>query len=145
MKILQERYNIQESSDRHIRCAAHVINLVVQAFLFGLAEAEDPDDVDYYELHKHQDLIYDPAVDEEQQSLEKLSDDELEPAAVIEDDDPPGIGGDSQTWRDDIESDELESLEQKSALERVCLSLFTYGPNIHDTDAFMTTSSVRFA
>lgn len=38
----------------HIRCFCHVINLVVQAILASLREADDPDNVDYYSLNKEQ-------------------------------------------------------------------------------------------
>lgn len=129
MKILQERYNIQESDDRHIRCAAHVINLVVQSFLFGVDEAEDPDEVDYYEFHKHQDLVYDPTTDEEQLSLEQLSDDNMAPVSDDLDKaannrwNSPELGMDGRMWSEDFEKGKLEDLEQKSALEQVRYSL----------------------
>jgi hypothetical protein len=49
-------YNIPENPDHHICCLAHVINLVVQAMMASLDEA-DPcnnfsDDNDYFLLHK---------------------------------------------------------------------------------------------
>jgi hypothetical protein len=54
----------------HIRCIAHVINLVVQAFLFGINEADDPDKEDWYELHKDAPIDYDVKQDKQQQALD---------------------------------------------------------------------------
>ena len=53
-------YGIEYIADMHIRCVAHVINLVVQAFLFGLGEAEDPEIFDWFEANKDAPIHYDP-------------------------------------------------------------------------------------
>ena len=37
------------AQDMEVGCAAHVVNLVVQAFLSGLSLAPDPDENDEYE------------------------------------------------------------------------------------------------
>ena len=62
----------------HIRCIAHVINLVVQAFLFAIDEGDDPDVEDWYELNKDAPIHYDISKDQDQQALdnEGLEDDE---------------------------------------------------------------------
>ena len=53
----------------HIRCIAHVINLVVQAFLFAIDEVEDdPENVDYY--NKDLPIHYDIEEDEELTAME---------------------------------------------------------------------------
>ncbi|KAF4618026.1 hypothetical protein D9613_012868 [Agrocybe pediades] len=59
------------SEDMHIRCVAHVINLVVQAFLAGMDEAEDPEQLDWYETyHKKDPIHYDVNEDPEQKALD---------------------------------------------------------------------------
>ena len=53
------RYGIPPSPNLHICCVCHVVNLVVQAILAALGEADDPDKVDYYTLNKEQSLHLD--------------------------------------------------------------------------------------
>jgi heme exporter protein D len=69
-RCLLARYNIPFTPDMHIRCIAHVVNLVVQAILHVAGEADNPDDVDWYELNKDCPLHYDVNNDEDQQALE---------------------------------------------------------------------------
>jgi hypothetical protein len=54
----------------HIQCMAHVINLVVQAFLFAIDEGDDPDVEDWYELNKDAPIHYDISKDKEQEALD---------------------------------------------------------------------------
>ncbi|KAF5332385.1 hypothetical protein D9758_018913 [Tetrapyrgos nigripes] len=56
--------------NNRIRCMAHVVNLIVQATLKVMEEAESPDDVDYYFFHKDQPIHYDEADDEDLQAME---------------------------------------------------------------------------
>jgi hypothetical protein len=49
----------------------HVVNLVVQAILAALGEADDPDNVDYYTLNKEQPLHLDINADPDQVELDK--------------------------------------------------------------------------
>jgi hypothetical protein len=48
----------------------HVVNLVVQAVLAALGEADDPDEVDYYTLNKEQLLHLDIDADADQIELD---------------------------------------------------------------------------
>ena len=48
----------------------HVVNLVVQAILAALGEADNPDDVDYYTLNKEQPLHLDIDADPDQAELD---------------------------------------------------------------------------
>jgi len=67
----------------HIRCIAHVINLVVQAFLYAIDEGDNPDVEDWYELNKDTPIHYDITKDQDQQALdsEGLDDDDNDNAA----------------------------------------------------------------
>ncbi|KAJ3513785.1 hypothetical protein NLJ89_g2755 [Agrocybe chaxingu] len=67
---LRTRYGIEPTPDVHIRCTAHVINLVVQAFLFALDEAPDPDDNDQYADIQDYPIHYNVEQDEVQEALE---------------------------------------------------------------------------
>ena len=49
---------------------AHVVNLIVQAILAELNEANDPEQDDYYIPNKHIPFHYDPDDDEEVQQME---------------------------------------------------------------------------
>jgi hypothetical protein len=64
------RYGIPPSPNLHIRCVCHVVNLVVQAILAALGEADNPDEVDYYTLNKKQPLHLDIDADPDQIELD---------------------------------------------------------------------------
>ena len=70
-RILLAKYGIPPSPNLHIRCMCHVVNLVVQAILAALGEADDPDNVDYYTLNKEQPLHLDINADPDQVELDK--------------------------------------------------------------------------
>ncbi|KAG6839502.1 hypothetical protein C0991_002004, partial [Blastosporella zonata] len=55
----------------HVRCTAHVINLVIQAMLFVMEEADNPSICNYYEVDKSAPIHYDPSNDDEQSELDK--------------------------------------------------------------------------
>ena len=80
---LLSRYGIPFMPDMHICCIAHVISLVVQAFLFAIDEGDDPDVEDWYELNKDTPIHYDISKDQDQQALdnEGLDDNEDDNAA----------------------------------------------------------------
>jgi len=69
-RILLAKYGIPPSPNLHIRCVCHVVNLVVQAILAELGEADDPDDIDYYTLNKEQPLHLDIDADPDQIELD---------------------------------------------------------------------------
>ena len=124
-RCLLTRYGIPESSNMHIRCIAHVINLVVQDFLAGMDEADDPDIFDWFESNKEAPLHYDPATDPEQLALEKETDDDtidlsLTPTEIEAKDD---LEKDMAADNEMIEEEELEAISGQSAIKRVS-SLF---------------------
>jgi hypothetical protein len=95
-RILLTKYGIPELTNLHIRCTFHVINLVIQDILAALGEADDPDDVDYYSLHKEQPFHLDIDTDSDQVAM------------------------DNEEFEDDMEeSDELEniSMEEEEKLK----------------------------
>ena len=55
---------------------AHVVNLIIQALLASLNEAEDPDINDYYIPNKHLPFHYDPDDDDEVQQMEAEDEEE---------------------------------------------------------------------
>ena len=68
-RCLLARYGIPENKDAHIRCIAHVINLIVQAFLHGLEEVDDDPDIEDY-FNTDAPIHYDVTQDKEQVALE---------------------------------------------------------------------------
>ena len=73
------KYGILESPNLHVCCLCHVVNLVVQAILAELREADDPDDVDYFMLNKEQAIHLDIDTDPDQLKLdEEEFDDKLD-------------------------------------------------------------------
>jgi hypothetical protein len=69
-RILLAKYGIPESTNLHIRCTCHVVNLVVQDILAALGEADDPDDIDYYSLNKEQPFHLDIDTDSDQVAMD---------------------------------------------------------------------------
>lgn len=88
----------------HVRCIAHVVNLVVQAFLFQLDEAEHPDKEDHWAVNGELSIHYDVQTDEDVRlmEMEGTSDDN-------------GVG-DEEKMDDDV----IEHVEGQSGLKRVC-------------------------
>jgi len=75
--LLLQKYGIQfHAQNARIRCMAHVVNLIVQAILAELNEADDPEQDDYYIPNKHIPFHYDPDDDEEVQQMENEEDNE---------------------------------------------------------------------
>lgn len=91
-QIILQKYNIPYTSDMHIWCIAHVVNLIVQAFLASMDEADSPDEVDYFLLHKESPIHYDPddnkdhiAMESKDIDLEAMDIDEDEVVDIAED------------------------------------------------------------
>lgn len=92
----------------HIRCIAHVINLIVQAFLFAINEVDNnPEEVDYY--NKDLPIHYDVDEDEELMAMEN---EELLETETIQ----------SQFLSADEEAELLKSIVGQSPLKRVSIS-----------------------
>jgi hypothetical protein len=103
--LLLTRYGIPKTSDMHIRCFAHVVNLVVQAFLYALDEAESPDQEDHYLLGREYPIHYDVMEDDELQVME------LE---------EPNVNQDDKDDFDKVDDITVSLYEGQSALKRVC-------------------------
>ena len=84
--ILLAKYGIPQSPNLHIHCICHIVNLVVQAILATLGEADNPDKVDYFTLNKEQPLHLDINVDPDQVGLdnEEFQDEEDDEAVPEE-------------------------------------------------------------
>lgn len=75
--LLLQKYGLPfHAQNARIRCMAHVVNLIVQAILAELSEANDPEQDDYYIPNKHIPFHYDPDDDEEVQQMEDEEDEE---------------------------------------------------------------------
>ena len=83
------KYGIPESSNLHVRCICHVVNLVAQAVLAELGEVDDPNEVDYFMLNKEQAIHLDIDTDPDQLKLDEEEfenelDDEQEESVNLE-------------------------------------------------------------
>ncbi|KAH9011702.1 hypothetical protein EDB83DRAFT_2171948, partial [Lactarius deliciosus] len=73
-------------NNSHIRCLAHVVNLVAQKILSVAKEVDDPEFQDYYEhLNKQFPVHYDPDSDEELRDFENEEDDETKAQSDLSD------------------------------------------------------------
>ena len=69
--MLLQKYGLNfHAQNARIRCMAHVVNLIVQALLAALNEADDPKKDDYYIPNKHLPFHYDLDDDDEVQEME---------------------------------------------------------------------------
>lgn len=60
-RMFLSKYGIQFNPENsRIRCMAHVVNLVAQAILGNLKEADDPSDEDYFFHHRNEAVHLDP-------------------------------------------------------------------------------------
>ncbi|KAF5372081.1 hypothetical protein D9758_005095 [Tetrapyrgos nigripes] len=109
-KLLNRRYQDLQVhvENSRIQCLAHVINLIVQAILKVLEEAESSDDVDYYLLHKDQPIHYDENDDEELKAMEA-------------EEDNTEAGGEGDESDDDDETSDLKNARSLSTLKRLRL------------------------
>jgi hypothetical protein len=106
-KIILQKYNVPYTPDMHIRCIAHVVNLIVQAFLAAMDEADSPDDIDYFLLHKESPIHYDPDDDEDHTAMES------------EDVDLEAMDVDGDEVLDIAEEKAIEEIQHSSPLKRV--------------------------
>lgn len=123
-KYLLSLYDINEHPDRHMRCIAHVINLVAQAILSGLKEVESCDDVDEtsnddstdtYLKHKSDPIHYDVSKDPDQIEMEAQRDSDLT-APLVDDEFDRILGIDF----DEVQ-EEISKLGLTSALKKVSI------------------------
>lgn len=115
-RCLLARYDIPYTPDRHIRCLAHVINLIVQSFLHEIDEADDPSENDYYELHKEAPIHYDVDNDKEQRAMEdEVTEAEKKAVKTVELDTTP-VNDAAETAE---ETELAEDVQNQSAVRRV--------------------------
>lgn len=76
--VLLTKYGIPANpQNMHVRCLCHVVNLVFQAILHELSDAEDPNLTDYFNLDAKQNPVHsDPGQDDDQRELEEEEFDE---------------------------------------------------------------------
>ena len=108
-RILLAKYGIPVSPNLHIRCVCHVVNLVVQAILATLGEADDPDDLDYYTLNKEQPLHLDIDADPDQVELDS-------------EEFPDEMGDEMAADENIVLEEEEKSKATESPLSKVCTS-----------------------
>jgi hypothetical protein len=65
------KYGIPPLPNLHICCLCHVVNLVVQAILAALGEADNSDEVNYFTLNKEQPFHLDIDADPDQIELDR--------------------------------------------------------------------------
>ena len=133
--LLWTRYHLNYNAEDHrIRCMGHVINLVAQAMLFSIEEADDPEVNDYFEIHKFEPIHLN---DELAEKLYGVLDKESEAGSsseVSEIEKMDDNSDEEEEWSDDELAELLEAVESKesadanvreqsaSAIKKVCLS-----------------------
>lgn len=140
--LLWARYHLNyNAEEQRIRCMGHVINLVAQAMLFAIEEAEDPEVNDYFEIHKFEPVHLD---DESAEKLYGVLDKEAEAGSSMNETEKADDNSDEEEeWSDEELADLLEAVESKesadakareqtaSAIKKVCykISLKRYSNN----------------
>lgn len=157
--LLESRYDITlDSANSQIRCFAHVLNLVVQACLHSLKEAEDPEIFDYYyKLHRRDPIHYDEDMADADAAAESLNEpgEEDSDAMIIDID----KGDDASSEVEEEISDLLRKLKvkgnrrdvragegpfTKSALEKVGITFFCLVHfEIHIDDLYLDSADMH--
>ena len=129
--LLWARYHLDYDGSEHcIRCMGHVINLVAQAMLFAIEEAEDPEVNDYFEIHKFEPIhLNDKLAETLYGVLDKESEAGSDEATAEKADDN---SEEEEEWSDEELAELLEAVESKesadakareqsaSAIKKVC-------------------------
>ena len=133
--LLWVRYHLKYDAKEHrIRCMGHVINLVAQAMLFAIQEAEDPEVNDYFEIHKFEPIHLD---DELADKLYGVLDREsgAGSAEITETEKVDGNSDEEEEWSDEelaellvaVESGEIADAKAReqsaSAIKKVCYKI----------------------
>lgn len=136
--LLWVRYHLSyDAAEHRIRCMGHVVNLVAQAMLFAIEEAEDPEVNDYFEIHKFEPIHLDDELAEKlygilDKDFEAVSSEVMETEKVDED------SNEDEEWSDEELTELLEAVESKesadakareqsaSAIKKVCLLRYKY-------------------
>jgi hypothetical protein len=119
-RLLIDKYGIQFVPDNaHIRCLAHVVNLVVQKMLALLGEADHPEINDYYELMKDLPVHYDAENDEALKEMESEENNISEGNDNSDDEDLD----DELLQEDDLDEPNAPKRKSPSALQKVRLLL----------------------
>ena len=119
-RILLAKYGIPPSPNLHIRCVCHVVNLVVQAILAALGEADDPDEIDYYALNKKWPVHLDINSNPDQIELDR----EQFREGVDSEDDSETTSEENMTLEDEERVKATESPLSKACISAVNFSCF---------------------
>jgi hypothetical protein len=112
--LLWVRYNLKyNAEEQRIRCMGHVINLVAQAMLFAIEEAEDPEVNDYFEIHKFEPVHLD---DELAEKLYGVLDKEAG-GSVTETEKVDDNSDEEEEWSDEELAEILEAVESKESAD----------------------------
>ena len=115
--LLWARYHLDYGGSEHrIRCMGHVINLVAQAMLFAIEEAEDPKVNDYFEIHKFK---YIHLNDELAEILYGVLDKEFEAGSneATEAEKADDSSEEEEEWSDEEIAELLEAVESKESAD----------------------------
>jgi hypothetical protein len=119
--LLLQKYKIDfHEENNHIRCMAHVVNLVVQAFLASLDEADNPDNYDWFIPNKHLPVHYDPDDDDEVQAWENEPEIEADNnEGNLEFEDPMALDDDDQEELEKLDKQDIDTELKLSPIKKV--------------------------